>query len=570
MTGGAGVATLGDVGVSLILLAAVTAVFAVVGWQLWQRVERLERELEALRASPGREARAPRPAAAAAEPSSEVTLAPLFERVVGGRLLIWTGGIALAAAGIFLIRHSIELVTPAARMIGAALLGLLLIGTGEYARAGRFLSDDRRIAQSLVGAGIAVLYATAYGSHLLFGLIGSGTAAALMVLITAAALVLALRHGAPTAAIGLVGGFLTPLLVGDPSAGALPVLAYLALLDIALFAVAWRRDWGWLAAAAVAGSFAWTGYFVLEAPSDALAAGMFAGVLGIAASLLRPERGRVLLFVQPLVIALIEAAILVGRSDIGAPAWLLFGALAAASLVLAACRSEHRYAPLPALALTLLLIAVTTILAEDPLAPLAAVVATLLFAGGSAPLARRGQARPALIACAALAGPLLILRLLRPGLLEPSGWGLLACGLALAALGLLALLRSKARRRGIGAFAASLTAVLLLAVGLYDLLPRDLVSAAWLVGAVAMLVAGVRLPDDALRLGGLALLTATTIKVFGVDAAALEGVLRILSFLGLGVALIGIGMLYGRVLGGRAGPPADHPSGTVPRTVPGE
>lgn len=36
-----------------------------------------------------------------------------------------------------------------------------------------------------------------------------------------------------------------------------------------------------------------------------------------------------------------------------------------------------------------------------------------------------------------------------------------------------------------------------------------------------------------------------------IDAAALEGVLRILSFMGLGIALIGIGWAYGRVM--RAG-----------------
>ena len=41
-------------------------------------------------------------------------------------------------------------------------------------RAG--FADDPRIAQALVGAGLAVLYATAYGSHVLYGLIGTGAA----------------------------------------------------------------------------------------------------------------------------------------------------------------------------------------------------------------------------------------------------------------------------------------------------------------------------------------------------------------------------------------------------------
>jgi uncharacterized membrane protein len=73
-------------------------------------------------------------------------------------------------------------------------------------------------------------------------------------------------------------------------------------------------------------------------------------------------------------------------------------------------------------------------------------------------------------------------------------------------------------------------------------------SLAGLVVSIALLLAGVRLPDKALRLAGLLLLTATIVKVFLVDASELEGVLRILSFLGLGVALIGIGRLYGPVL----------------------
>jgi uncharacterized membrane protein len=37
--------------------------------------------------------------------------------------------------------------------------------------------------------------------------------------------------------------------------------------------------------------------------------------------------------------------------------------------------------------------------------------------------------------------------------------------------------------------------------------------------------------------------------VFLIDAAALTGLLRIGSFLGLGIALIGIGWAYGRVMG---------------------
>jgi uncharacterized membrane protein len=52
------------------------------------------------------------PPAAEVEPPVEAareSLASLFERFVAGRLLIWVGGIALAVAGVFLVRYSIEL-----------------------------------------------------------------------------------------------------------------------------------------------------------------------------------------------------------------------------------------------------------------------------------------------------------------------------------------------------------------------------------------------------------------------------------------------------------------------------
>ena len=67
--------------------------------------------------------------------------------------------------------------------------------------------------------------------------------------------------------------------------------------------------------------------------------------------------------------------------------------------------------------------------------------------------------------------------------------------------------------------------------------------------AIAWLVRGMMAESRLLRMAGLALLTAVTLKVFLIDAASLTGLLRILSFLGLGIALIGIGWAYGRVMG---------------------
>jgi uncharacterized membrane protein len=136
-------------------------------------------------------------------------------------------------------------------------------------------------------------------------------------------------------------------------------------------------------------------------------------------------------------------------------------------------------------------------------------------------------------------------------LLGGASWGTLALLLAGVALILLWLIRRRSAAGGApsaGAIVAGGTAALLLAAGAYDLTPRDFVSAAWLLIAVTLLLAGIRGRDKALRLAGLLMLTATISRVFLIDAAALEGVLRILSFLALGAALIWIGRFYPRVL----------------------
>ncbi len=453
------------------------------------------------------------------EAARSESLGGLFERLVAGRLLIWLGGVALVLAAVFLIRYSIEigLMTPRARMIGAALFGLALLGAGEYARGERF-ADDPRIAQALVGAGVAVLYATAYGSHILYGLLDTAAAAAAMVSVTAAALLLALRHGAPTAVMGLVGGFLTPLLVGRSDSGAVPLLAYLALLDLALFVIAWRRGWTWLAAAAVALSFIWTGYLLTRPPEDALAAGAFVVLLALAASLVRPGAGRQLSLIQPLALGAIQLAILVARTDLGGIAWLLFGVLAAASMALALLRPEYRPAPPLALGLALVLLAAKAASAADPWAPSAGLGIALLFGGGGLALALRTRQLLWIgIACAGLAGPLLVLRAARPELLDRPAWGALAALLALGPALLVWAERGRAKAEppaDPALLAGGTAAALLLGASVWDLAAPDWVAAGWLALALGAALAARRLGD--LALGTVAL------------AAALIGVLRCL------------------------------------------
>ncbi len=73
-------------------------------------------------------------------------------------------------------------------------------------------------------------------------------------------------------------------------------------------------------------------------------------------------------------------------------------------------------------------------------------------------------------------------------------------------------------------------------------------SALWLAMGVALLVIGVRTGSFVVRTASAVVIAATVAKVFLFDMSELEGVLRALSFIGLGAVLIGIGLFYQRLL----------------------
>lgn len=85
-------------------------------------------------------------------------------------------------------------------------------------------------------------------------------------------------------------------------------------------------------------------------------------------------------------------------------------------------------------------------------------------------------------------------------------------------------------------------------------------SAVWLTFGVLLLVGGFLLRSRPARLTSAAVVTLTIAKVFLIDMAGLTGIYRALSFIGLGVVLIGIGWFYQHILFGpsaiREGPTA--------------
>jgi uncharacterized membrane protein len=73
-------------------------------------------------------------------------------------------------------------------------------------------------------------------------------------------------------------------------------------------------------------------------------------------------------------------------------------------------------------------------------------------------------------------------------------------------------------------------------------------SAVWLAFGVALLLGGIALKSQPARYASAAVVILTVVKVFLHDLAGVQGVYKALSFICLGLVLMGIGWLYQRLL----------------------
>ncbi|MEG3182000.1 DUF2339 domain-containing protein [Sphingomonas sp. LT1P40] len=416
-----------------------------------------------------------------AEPESafvaEPTARPGLESLIGARLPVWIGAIALVAAGFFLVRYSIEtgLLGPAVRTTLAALFAVALVAASEVARRLPATSDDPRIAQALAGAGIASAYGTLYMAAALYHLIAPLPAFILMLGVTAIGLFLALRHGPPTAILALVGGFVAPLVAGYDAAGIAPLLVYLALFTGALFGLAIQRGWAWLAIAATVAGFGWINFLLFALGGNDLAAPAgFAVLLAIAASLALPRAGveSAWLRLAPLVAGLVQLLAFAPALDFSPLGWGLYLTLAAAALILA--WRDDRYLPglLAALGLTLVLITIGLTMSQPGITLTATIVAAILFAAPGLWLLHRARSW-AIVALGGIAAPVMLANLLVSNRLTDWRWATLE--LIAAALALWVSFRRRAQidTRDPGLVGGALTAAILAAAALGQLAGFD-------------------------------------------------------------------------------------------------
>ncbi len=447
---------------------------------------------------------------------------PSLESLIGARLPVWIGAVALVVAGFFLVRYAVEigLLTPGVRTILAAIFAAILVGGSEAARRIPALAEDPRIGQALAGAGIASSYATLYIAAALYHLIGPLPAFVLMIAVTTLGLFLALRHGPPTAVLALAGGFVAPLVAGYDAAGIGPLLAYLGLFTAALFGLAIHRGWGWLALAATVVGFGWVNFLLVALePTRLTGPAAFVIALALAATLALPRAGitSASLRTAPLVAGLIQLLIFAPALQFDGFAWSFYLILATAALILAWRDARHLPGALAALGLSLVLLAAALVAPESGATFIAAPVLALLFTAPGLALLDRARSW-AVIALGGIAGPVLLANLLEPSRQTDWQWALLEFVAAA-----LAFLVSWRRRTATDSLDPGLIGGALAAAILFTTAAGQLVAIEWIGAIFALATIGLGL--WARRTGDRALLTLPALGIATVLIAAIEPIL---------------------------------------------
>ena len=177
-------------------------------------------------------------------------LAPMARLVSAAKDWITTGnapvkvGVLVSLIGVGLLlreasRRGVIDITLEMRLIAVALFGLALLAIGW-----RLRHKNPVYGVSLQGGGVAVLYLTTFASFAVYDVLPVAPAAVAVILVTVGAGSLSVvQDSPPLAVLGIIGGFLAPVLTYTSPHDHLLVFGFYAVLSAAIVAVAWFKTW---------------------------------------------------------------------------------------------------------------------------------------------------------------------------------------------------------------------------------------------------------------------------------------------------------------------------------------
>ena len=171
---------------------------------------------------------------AATSPGTEVQFGQKWLLIIGVITVIFGVG--------YFVKYSFDQnwVDPSERVLLAYLGGTAFLGVGEFFRRKKLT----RFGLNMMGAGIGIFYVATYTAFNLYNLMDQMTAFGTMVVITVFACGLALFYDTVgLSVLGAVGGFLTPFLVGHQTDRMENLMTYVAILNVGLLALSFYKKW---------------------------------------------------------------------------------------------------------------------------------------------------------------------------------------------------------------------------------------------------------------------------------------------------------------------------------------
>lgn len=159
----------------------------------------------------------------------------------GGNIVVRVGVIVLFFGVAFLLKYSIEqnMIPIEYRLISICLGAIAMLFIGW-----RLRFDRTTYALILQGGGVGILYLTIFASLKLYNVIPFSVALALLVALPVFSAALAIMQEARSlAVIGIIGGFLAPVLTSSLDFNHLYLFTYYAMLNGGILLTAWYRSW---------------------------------------------------------------------------------------------------------------------------------------------------------------------------------------------------------------------------------------------------------------------------------------------------------------------------------------
>ena len=164
-----------------------------------------------------------------------------LEKIIGENLINKIG-ITITVIGVAIgAKYSIEhdLISPLTRIIMGYLAGAALLVIGM-----KLKKNYENYSAVLVSGAMAIMYFITYTAYSFYGLFPQLIAFSLMVIFTAFTVVAAITYNRQVIAhIGLVGAYAVPFLLSEGSGKIAVLFSYMAIINIGILVIAFRKYW---------------------------------------------------------------------------------------------------------------------------------------------------------------------------------------------------------------------------------------------------------------------------------------------------------------------------------------